>query len=82
MFWQALKFSKVNSLQLRSIQSIDSPQIHIIFADCFGVRAFDVQVEAPGDSPNTDGIHIAGSQNVLIQDAKIQTGMSCYHWLL
>lgn len=31
-------------------------------------------MSSPGDSPNTDGIHISESTNVIVQDCKIGTG--------
>lgn len=31
-------------------------------------------VTSPGDSPNTDGIHITASTDVVVQDSKISTG--------
>ncbi|KAH7436599.1 hypothetical protein KP509_05G027300 [Ceratopteris richardii] len=73
----AMKFSWINNLKLRDLQSLNSPQIHINFAHCYGVEAFNIQVRAPADSPNTDGIHIAGTQKVLIQDSWIGTGDDC-----
>lgn len=71
---QAMKFSVVNNLKVRNIESLDSPQVHIIFQHCYTVQAVNLQVEAPADSPNTDGIHISGTQNVLIQDSWIGSG--------
>ena len=38
------------------------------------VQITNMQVNAPGDSPNTDGIHISETQNVLIQDTQIGCG--------
>ncbi|MCO5549993.1 hypothetical protein L7F22_003470 [Adiantum nelumboides] len=73
----ALKFSVVNNLRVRNIRSLNSPQVHINFAHCYNVQAVNLQVEAPADSPNTDGIHISGTQNVLIQDTWIGSGDDC-----
>lgn len=36
-----------------------------------------VTVSAPGDSPNTDGIHIENSDYVNVFDSSIQTGDDC-----
>ncbi|RYR01367.1 hypothetical protein Ahy_B06g080244 [Arachis hypogaea] len=36
-----------------------------------------INVTAPGDSPNTDGIHVTNSHNVQISDSVIGTGDDC-----
>lgn len=48
--------------------------MHFTISRCDSVRITGVKVSAPGDSPNTDGIHISESTNVIIQDSKIGTG--------
>ncbi|CAI0434673.1 unnamed protein product [Linum tenue] len=46
-------------------------------SNCNSVRISDVIISSPGDSPNTDGIHITESTNVVLQDSKIGTGDDC-----
>ncbi|CAA6661214.1 unnamed protein product [Spirodela intermedia] len=55
----------------------DSQQIHFTISRSDAVRVSDVQVAAPSNSPNTDGIHISESTNVVVQSSKIQTGDDC-----
>eukprot|EP00250_Pteridium_aquilinum_P019492 c24452_g1_i2 orf=1073-1834(+) len=62
---------------VRNIQSLNSPQVHINLVHCYTVQAVNLQLEAPADSPNTDGIHISSTQNVLIQDSWIGSGDDC-----
>ncbi|KAI5072137.1 hypothetical protein GOP47_0012243 [Adiantum capillus-veneris] len=73
----ALRFSSVSNLKVRDLLSLNSPQIHIKFANCYGVEVVNLQVSAPEDSPNTDGIHVSETQNVIIQDSSIGTGDDC-----
>lgn len=42
---------------------------------CEGVDVGNIQIFAPGVSPNTDGIDISYSSHVNIHDSNIQTGM-------
>ncbi|WOK97992.1 polygalacturonase-like [Canna indica] len=36
-----------------------------------------IRVTAPGDSPNTDGLHIAESSNIVVNNAVVDTGDDC-----
>ncbi|XP_010545770.1 PREDICTED: probable polygalacturonase At3g15720 isoform X2 [Tarenaya hassleriana] len=73
----ALKFKKCKNLQLRGLRHIDSPMAHIHINNCYGVTISDLRITAPESSPNTDGIDIAGSTNVQIQNCFIGTGDDC-----
>ena len=37
----------------------------------------NLEILAPGDSPNTNGIHVSASRHVVIQNWKIATGDDC-----
>ncbi|KAI7725357.1 hypothetical protein M8C21_029705 [Ambrosia artemisiifolia] len=63
---------KVNGLTFQNSQ-----QMNFVISRCQSVRIFSVLVSSPGDSPNTDGIHLTGSTNVVIQNSKIETGDDC-----
>ncbi|KAH7570651.1 hypothetical protein JRO89_XS05G0151100 [Xanthoceras sorbifolium] len=39
--------------------------------------ALNLLVIAPGNSPNTDGIHVTGTQDILIKNCVIRTGDDC-----
>jgi len=52
----------------------DAQQMHVSFEGCFNVIASNLIIRAPGDSPNTDGIHVADTQNIEISNADIGTG--------
>ncbi|CAN0923980.1 Probable polygalacturonase At1g80170 [Linum grandiflorum] len=51
--------------------------MNFVITRCNSVRVSDVLVSAPGDSPNTDGIHITQSTDVVLQNCKIGTGDDC-----
>lgn len=76
---QALYFDKCNGLQLSKLRHLNSPRNHIGLNDCDGVQISDLQILAPADSPNTDGIDIASSCNIEIMDSVMQTGKTNLH---
>lgn len=51
-----------------------SPKFHLTFDTCHAVEVHDVTIASPGDSPNTDGIHLAGSVGVSIHHTTIACG--------
>lgn len=48
---------------------------HIHINDCNYVTISSLRINAPEASPNTDGIDVGASSNVVIQDCVIGTGM-------
>lgn len=52
----------------------NSPQCHLKFDSCTGVTVFSMSVSSPGDSPNTDGIHLQNSRDVLIHNTNLACG--------
>ncbi|KAF8702471.1 hypothetical protein HU200_032849 [Digitaria exilis] len=75
--WWSLKLVRCNNLELSQLSSKDSPQMHIAILNSNGVNVRGLTITAPGTSPNTDGIHIGDSQNVLITRSFIGTGDDC-----
>lgn len=49
--------------------------MHIVIDGVQGAHIANLNIEAPADSPNTDGIHIGESTDVHIQNCTIGTGM-------
>ncbi|XP_075636829.1 exopolygalacturonase-like [Castanea sativa] len=72
-----IRFDFVTNSIVRDIQSKDSKFFHINVLGCKNLQIQDVTITAPGDSPNTDGIHIGRSSNITISNAKIGTGDDC-----
>ncbi len=50
---------------------------HIVINGCQNVNIEGVTVIAAGDSPNTDGIHVQLSSNIVITNSTINTGDDC-----
>jgi len=73
---QALHFHACENLILRELTHINSPRNHISLNACHGSRISELHIIAPNESPNTDGIDIAESSNIIIENSKIETGNS------
>lgn len=72
-----LRFNFVTNAIVKDITSLDSKYFHV---NVLGGKNFTLQhvtITAPGDSPNTDGIHIGRSNGVTIIDTSIKTGDDC-----
>ncbi|KAK4417783.1 Polygalacturonase [Sesamum alatum] len=73
----ALRFYGSTDVTVTGITIQNSPQTHLKFDDCIGVQVFGISVSSPGDSPNTDGIHLQNSQDVVIHTASLACGDDC-----
>uniref|UniRef100_A0A804ILQ0 Polygalacturonase n=1 Tax=Musa acuminata subsp. malaccensis TaxID=214687 RepID=A0A804ILQ0_MUSAM len=59
------------------LRLINSSQMHLVVGFSSAIRITGVTITAPGDSPNTDGIHIQQSHHVNVSDSTIGTGDDC-----
>ncbi|CAA7387931.1 unnamed protein product [Spirodela intermedia] len=73
----ALTFHSCNNLRVKNLRFKDSQQMHVSFSQCANVDVSSVTISAPGTSPNTDGVHVSGSINVMISNSIIRTGDDC-----
>ncbi|KAK4413373.1 protein NRT1/ PTR FAMILY 5.10 [Sesamum alatum] len=73
----ALTISSSTAVRVKGLTIQNSQQMNFVITRSDSVRVTGVKVSAPGDSPNTDGIHITGSTNVVLQNCKIGTGDDC-----
>ena len=60
---------------MKNLRVRNTQQIQISIEKCSNVQVSNVEVTAPADSPNTDGIDISTSSNVEIYDTIVGTGM-------
>ncbi|KAK8544738.1 hypothetical protein V6N13_045817 [Hibiscus sabdariffa] len=73
----ALLFHLCNDLRLSGLTHLNSQNNHISIHSCSGVSISNLHIIAPSDSPNTDGIVIALSTQLLISNTFIGTGDDC-----
>uniref|UniRef100_A0A2N9GXD0 Polygalacturonase n=1 Tax=Fagus sylvatica TaxID=28930 RepID=A0A2N9GXD0_FAGSY len=73
----ALRFYGSSNVIVTGITIQNSPQTHLKFDSCTTVQVYAISVSSPGDSPNTDGIHLQNSQNVVIYGTSIACGDDC-----
>nr|XP_043623069.1 probable polygalacturonase At3g15720 [Erigeron canadensis] len=73
----ALHFHECNGLRLSGTTHLNSPFLHISIVNCQDVDIGNLQIIAPENSPNTDGIDISASSYINIHDSHIGTGDDC-----
>ncbi|KAK9279293.1 hypothetical protein L1049_012972 [Liquidambar formosana] len=73
----ALKINNCNNFQLSGLNHQDSPRNHISLGGSNGATISNLRINAPQNSPNTDGIDISSSTKVNIRDCIIKTGDDC-----
>lgn len=62
---------------ISGLSSVNSELYHIVINGCEAVKVQGVRINAPGNSPNTDGIHVQMSNDVTISSTGIRTGDDC-----
>lgn len=73
----ALTFLECKNLKVGNLRIKNAQQMHLTFQDCENVKASNLIVVAPRRSPNTDGIHVTGTQNIQIMNSLVKTGDDC-----
>ncbi|XP_020520413.1 polygalacturonase At1g48100 [Amborella trichopoda] len=73
----AVRFYESFNLSIGDITIENSPSIHLKFDNCGGVLVTNLTVSSPGNSPNTDGIHLQNSQDVEVEYSSIACGDDC-----
>ncbi|KAI0502378.1 hypothetical protein KFK09_017327 [Dendrobium nobile] len=74
---QTLKFLHVINAKIRAITLVDSKFFHMVIGQSQHVTVLGVHITAPGNSPNTDGIHIGYSSDIRISKSRISSGDDC-----
>ncbi|XP_043706686.1 polygalacturonase At1g48100-like [Telopea speciosissima] len=73
----ALRFYGSFDVRVTGITIQNSPQCHLKFDNCAGVDVFNISISSPGDSLNTDGIHLQNSKDALIYSSNLACGDDC-----
>ncbi|XP_050387061.1 exopolygalacturonase-like [Argentina anserina] len=72
-----MRFYSVSNSLVKDVVSLNSKNFHVNIIGCEQLTFQHFTVSAPGDSANTDGIHIGRSMGVNITDSNIATGDDC-----
>ncbi|KAL7618668.1 polygalacturonase [Lactuca sativa] len=72
-----LGFYNSRDIIINGLSSINSQKFHIVMNGCQNVKLQGITISAPGNSPNTDGIHIEFSTGVTVLSSRIATGDDC-----
>ncbi|KMS95591.1 hypothetical protein BVRB_006790 [Beta vulgaris subsp. vulgaris] len=73
----SIVLKNVNNASIRRITSLNPMGFHYFITTSTNIRMQRLHIKAPGDSPNTDGIHISSSNLVKIARSRIETGDDC-----
>nr|DAD43359.1 TPA_asm: hypothetical protein HUJ06_001589 [Nelumbo nucifera] len=74
---RSLVFRDSRNILINGVTSISSQKFHFVLDNAQNVTMQGVVISAPGNSPNTDGIHVEKSTNVRIVNSGIRTGDDC-----
>ncbi|KAI9080953.1 hypothetical protein K1719_037114 [Acacia pycnantha] len=72
-----LAFNFLNNSAIRGLTTKDSRNFHVNILSCNNLIIDGFTVTAPGESVNTDGLHISRCFNVSVINTKIGTGDDC-----
>ncbi|KAF6162332.1 hypothetical protein GIB67_008461 [Kingdonia uniflora] len=73
----SLEFGNSEHVVIQGLTSINSQMFNIVISGCQNVNIQGVKITSPGNSPNTDGIHVTSSTGVTITRTAIRTGDDC-----
>eukprot|EP00253_Pinus_taeda_P019207 PITA_19207 len=74
---EAMTISRCSNVLIKNLQFVNSQRMHLIVVDSSDIQLNGLQIQAPEQSPNTDGIHLQRVKNAQINNCVIQTGDDC-----
>ncbi|KAL2454564.1 Pectin lyase-like superfamily protein [Abeliophyllum distichum] len=72
-----LSFNFITNSIIHDVTTQDSKNFHVNVIGCKNVTFQQFTVSAPGESINTDGLHIAKSEGIYVLESVIKTGDDC-----
>ncbi|XP_015696450.2 polygalacturonase At1g48100-like [Oryza brachyantha] len=72
-----IRFYSSFNVSVRNIRVTNSPQCHLKFDSSGGITVKNITISSPGDSLNTDGIHLQNTRDVDIRSSSIGCGDDC-----
>ncbi|WMV09945.1 hypothetical protein MTR67_003330 [Solanum verrucosum] len=72
-----LHFNDIRNGKVMRLKLINSMGFHLHITNSYLVRFHGLTIDAPEDSPNTDGIHISKSNTIKLSRSVIRTGDDC-----
>ncbi|XP_042483410.1 polygalacturonase-like [Macadamia integrifolia] len=73
----SLAFYSSKDILVQNLRSINAKLFHIVVHSSQDAVIQGVKIDAPRDSPNTDGVHVQNSINVRVLNIGIKTGDDC-----
>ncbi|XP_074307101.1 exopolygalacturonase-like [Silene latifolia] len=73
----SIVLKRVTNGSIRRITSLNPMGFHFFITRCKNIRMQRLNIKAPGDSPNTDGVHISSSDLIKLSRSRIATGDDC-----
>ncbi|XP_030454939.1 exopolygalacturonase-like [Syzygium oleosum] len=73
----SLKFNKVKNTIVDGVTSLNSKGFHFSLTFSQNFTGVNLNISAPGNSPNTDGIRLSSSDRINISSSFIATGDDC-----
>ncbi|KAF8036820.1 hypothetical protein BT93_C2515 [Corymbia citriodora subsp. variegata] len=73
----SLKFNKLNNTIVDGVTSLNSMGFHFSLTFSRNFTGINLNITAPDESPNTDGIHLSSSDRINISNSFIGTGDDC-----
>ncbi|KAK4477716.1 hypothetical protein RD792_016968 [Penstemon davidsonii] len=73
----ALRIANSVNVTITGITIQNSPKFHIFIGTCQQVNIFNFTVSSPKESPNTDGIHLSRTHQVVIYNSTLAAGDDC-----
>ncbi|KAH6754874.1 hypothetical protein C2S53_019835 [Perilla frutescens var. hirtella] len=70
-------FQSSSNGDISNLNLVDAMGFHSKMIDSDKIKITNLKITAPGDSPNTDGIHLSNATNINITDTVIGTGDDC-----